>query len=97
VCYDTVGVFSSPRAAYTFKGESAGFCSCMQCLYDLTPKLTQRSALGHEKVSVLDGGLPRWIAEGNEVETGSPEAVAESEYTGATDPTRHAKSEFLIA
>lgn len=40
VVYDTVGVFSSPRTAVTFK------------------------AMGHAKVSVLDGGLPRWIAEG---------------------------------
>ncbi|KAL1408507.1 hypothetical protein Q8F55_005319 [Vanrija albida] len=46
VVYDTIGVFSSPRGAYTFK------------------------TFGHDKVSVLDGGLPRWIAEGGEVEVG---------------------------
>ena len=27
---------------------------------------------GHPHISVLDGGLPRWIAEGHEVENGAP-------------------------
>jgi thiosulfate/3-mercaptopyruvate sulfurtransferase len=35
---------------------------------------------------VLDGGLPRWIAEGNEVETADIADVGESEYTGAKEP-----------
>lgn len=48
VFYDTAGVFSSPRAAFTFK------------------------AYGHEKVSILDGGLPRWIAEGNQIDETAP-------------------------
>jgi thiosulfate/3-mercaptopyruvate sulfurtransferase len=29
-------------------------------------------AMGHEKTFVLDGGLPKWIAEGHPVETGWP-------------------------
>ncbi|ORY25659.1 Rhodanese-like domain-containing protein [Naematelia encephala] len=58
VCYDTVGVFSSPRAVYTFK------------------------ALGHDKVSALDGGLPRWIAEGGETEIGESADFGEGEYKG---------------
>lgn len=40
VCYDTTGLFSSPRTAFTF------------------------AAFGHERISVLDGGLPRWQSEG---------------------------------
>lgn len=28
---------------------------------------------GHDKVSILDGGLPRWIAEGGAVDVGPPE------------------------
>ncbi|GAA6044290.1 hypothetical protein JCM8097_008680 [Rhodosporidiobolus ruineniae] len=39
VFYDSQGVFSSPRAAFTFKHFS------------------------HPQVSILDGGLPRWLAE----------------------------------
>ncbi len=46
VVYDTVGVFSAPRAWWSFR------------------------AMGHDAVFVLDGGLPRWIAEGHPVETG---------------------------
>ncbi|KAH8082337.1 Rhodanese-like domain-containing protein [Filobasidium floriforme] len=45
VVYDSVGVFSAPRAAFTF------------------------DSMGHEKVSILDGGLPRWIHEGFEVDS----------------------------
>lgn len=62
VCYDSLGVFSSPRGLYTFK------------------------AFGHDKVSVLDGGLPRWIHEGEEVDTGDVGDVGRSEYTKAEGP-----------
>lgn len=31
---------------------------------------------GHERVAVLDGGLPRWIAEGRALETAAPAPVA---------------------
>lgn len=50
VVYDTHGVFSSPRTAFTF------------------------ASFGHESVAVLDGGLPRWKAEGFEIEYGAPAA-----------------------
>lgn len=30
------------------------------------------ASFGHENVSILDGGFPRWKAEGHEVEYGSP-------------------------
>ena len=29
---------------------------------------------GHEKVAVLDGGLPKWLADGHSVESGTPDA-----------------------
>ncbi|WFD27798.1 hypothetical protein MNAN1_002803 [Malassezia nana] len=44
VVYDTHGIFSSPRTAFTF------------------------AAFGHPAVSVLDGGLPAWLALGETVE-----------------------------
>jgi len=28
--------------------------------------------MGHDSIAVLDGGLPKWIAEGNRVDTGAP-------------------------
>jgi thiosulfate/3-mercaptopyruvate sulfurtransferase len=49
VVYDAHGVFSAPRAWWTFR------------------------VMGHEAVAVLDGGLPKWIAEGRPVERGWPQ------------------------
>jgi thiosulfate/3-mercaptopyruvate sulfurtransferase len=46
VAYDAVGVFSAPRAWWSFR------------------------ANGHEAAFVLDGGLPKWLAEGRPVESG---------------------------
>lgn len=62
VVYDTVGVFSSPRGAWTF------------------------SVMGHENVSVLDGGLPRYRAELGEsaLETGEPKELIPSRYPEPT-------------
>lgn len=36
---------------------------------------------GHEKAAVLDGGLPKWLAEGRATETGDAQPVAASSYT----------------
>ncbi|OAV89691.1 hypothetical protein PTTG_07121 [Puccinia triticina 1-1 BBBD Race 1] len=54
--YDSVGIFSGPRAAWLL------------------------NAYGHPKVSVLDGGLPRWIKEECPVETGAPIQPDKSDY-----------------
>ncbi|KAI9018873.1 rhodanese-related sulfurtransferase [Hyaloraphidium curvatum] len=40
---------------------------------------------GHEKVSVLDGGLPKWIAEGRPVESGEPK-VTPTRYSSNPPP-----------
>lgn len=49
VVYDTHGVFSAPRTAFTFH------------------------AFGHPAVSILDGGLPAWVAAGLPVEEAGSE------------------------
>ncbi|UZJ51910.1 hypothetical protein CBS101457_001230 [Exobasidium rhododendri] len=46
VIYDTLGIFSSPRTAFTFH------------------------AFRHGRISILDGGLPGWLAEGLPTESG---------------------------
>ncbi len=33
-------------------------------------------AMGHENISVLDGGLPKWLADGHRTETGTQRATA---------------------
>ncbi|TNC49832.1 3-mercaptopyruvate sulfurtransferase [Rubellimicrobium rubrum] len=52
VVYDSLGIFSAPRAWWTFR------------------------LMGHPTVAVLDGGLPKWRAEGRPVESGEPRPVA---------------------
>ncbi|MBV6632482.1 MAG: 3-mercaptopyruvate sulfurtransferase [Alphaproteobacteria bacterium] len=47
IAYDTVGIFSAPRAWWMFR------------------------AMGHENVSVLNGGLPAWTAAGHDLATGN--------------------------
>ncbi|KDQ13641.1 hypothetical protein BOTBODRAFT_630746 [Botryobasidium botryosum FD-172 SS1] len=37
-------------------------------------------AFGHERASVLDGGLPRWEDEGFEIESGEPQPVEKTSY-----------------
>ena len=36
---------------------------------------------GHEKAAVLDGGLPKWLAEGHTTESGDAKAAAPTSYT----------------
>lgn len=60
VLYDHLGLFSSPRVAFTFL------------------------AMGHPRVSILNGGLPAWVQAGFEVEEGEPPAKPRAvEYQGA--------------
>ncbi|TNC71839.1 3-mercaptopyruvate sulfurtransferase [Rubellimicrobium roseum] len=54
VTYDAAGLFSAPRAWWTFR------------------------LMGHERVAVLDGGLPKWRAEGQALETGEAGAAPEA-------------------
>ncbi len=46
VVYDALGLFSAPRAWWSFR------------------------AMGHEASVVMDGGLPKWLAEGRPTESG---------------------------
>lgn len=55
-------------------------------------------ALGHDKVSALDGGLPRWIAEGEEVEVGETADWGETEYAGSDKvDSSYVKCMFFLA
>ncbi|TFY72640.1 hypothetical protein EVG20_g372 [Dentipellis fragilis] len=56
ILYDSQGIFSSPRALFTFR------------------------ALGHANSSVLNGGLPRWQAEGLSTHGGPLADVEKSTY-----------------
>lgn len=51
-------------------------------------------AFQHERVFALNGGLPRWLAEGKEVESGPAIPVVEANYEmdGSFDPNRDIRS-----
>lgn len=43
-------------------------------------------AMGHDRVAVLDGGLPKWRAEGRPVKSDAPASVAPARFTPAFRP-----------
>lgn len=52
-------------------------------------------AAGHRDVSLLDGGLRAWQAEGRPVATGAPPSVVRGSFTPKLDPSRVATAEFI--
>ncbi|TFK23124.1 thiosulfate sulfurtransferase [Coprinopsis marcescibilis] len=56
VIYDSQGVFSSPRALFTFR------------------------SFGHEKSSIINGGLPQWVDEGLPIQVDAPSKPKAVEY-----------------
>ena len=45
-------------------------------------------AFGHEDVAVLDGGLPKWVAEGRPTERGEPAPAPPARFTARLDASR---------
>lgn len=66
VVYDSLGIFSAPRGAFTFTVSLHQSCYRLCSIYRYIVNCLQ--AMNHEKVSVLDGGLPRYRAEGHELD-----------------------------
>ncbi|KAF5377553.1 hypothetical protein D9615_005200 [Tricholomella constricta] len=55
-------------------------------------------SFGHHRSSVLDGGLPAWLAEGLPMESGSPSPVQTTEYPTPTIQTKSLRSyEQIVA
>jgi len=52
-------------------------------------------SFGHEKSSVLDGGLPRWEAEGLPTETGPAKEIPKSAYPVPSLATENIRSEYF--
>jgi thiosulfate/3-mercaptopyruvate sulfurtransferase len=52
-------------------------------------------SFGHEKSSVLDGGLPRWEMEGLPTETGPAKEISKSKYPPPTLVSENLRSEFM--
>jgi len=55
------------------------------------------SYLGHERVYVLDGGLPAWQASGHDVETGPPPPTGAAPYVGSPNPDVLAQRDEVLA
>lgn len=52
--------------------------------------------LGHERVSLLDGGLRAWIEEGFPIERGPPATPAPATFEPTWNPARTASAEWLM-
>ncbi|BEI88543.1 uncharacterized protein CcaverHIS019_0112610 [Cutaneotrichosporon cavernicola] len=70
---DAAGKLGITRHTHVVLYDSVGLFSAPRGLFTF-------KAFGHDKVSVLDGGLPAWIDEGGDVEQGPPEAFKTAEY-----------------
>lgn len=53
--------------------------------------------MGHDAVAMLDGGLPRWRAEGFAVETGGAREAAPAAFEARFRPERHACADDVAA
>ncbi len=73
VIYDTVGIFSAPRAWWTFR------------------------LMGQHDVAVLDGGLPKWRAEGRETKGASAAAVLQDPWGARSHLARMVRSMAEVA
>lgn len=73
VCYDAMGIFSSPRAWWTFK------------------------IMGHDKVVVLDGGLPQWLKENRKTQAAFSSAKTENTFKANFRPEMLYSIEQVIA
>ena len=56
--------------------------------------------LGHRRVSLLNGGIQNWVAQGHAVDTGAAEAAAPTRdaagFTPAVTPRRHASADWIL-
>ncbi|WP_172295400.1 sulfurtransferase [Pseudoruegeria sp. HB172150] len=52
--------------------------------------------LGHQNVSVLDGGLTAWTKAGGPLATGQAEAAEPGAFTAALMPRRHATADWIL-
>lgn len=83
-----------------------GFTTC-KALLQLTIKMLRYDAhgvfsspralfmfrsYGHQKSSIINGGLPRWIAEGLPTESGSPTGLKKTQYPTPSLDTRSVRS-----
>lgn len=69
VVYDTQGAFSAPRTVFTFFVSRISHVDGYYCIM----KRFYIQAYGHEKVSLVDGGLYRAADEGVQLDFGPPQ------------------------
>jgi thiosulfate/3-mercaptopyruvate sulfurtransferase len=63
--------------AYEFSGMASAACRAWWMF----------RVFGHDKVAVLDGGLPKWLAEGRKVESGAPPSAPPKSFVAGYRPS----------
>jgi thiosulfate/3-mercaptopyruvate sulfurtransferase len=61
--------------------DAAGLFSAARCWWMF-------KVFGHDKAAVLDGGLPKWLAENRAVDSGASKAPAAGDFNAHFDPAR---------
>jgi len=80
VVYDTRGIFSSCRVYWTFKVTRGSRTVSFFFAPPNTNPLRLLQVFGHDKVSILSGGLPDWLAENNPTALGPVDPVVSTLY-----------------
>jgi thiosulfate/3-mercaptopyruvate sulfurtransferase len=91
-------IFAEACESYGISPESHVVFYDTHGIFSSPRALLMFKAFGHKKASILNGGLPRWEVEGNEVESGTPPPATPSKYptpTFAYDWIRD--YEFIVA
>ncbi len=69
-------------------------------VYGASPVVAARAfftldAMGHPRVTILDGGLRAWRAEGRPIETGAAKAATPGQFTPVLNPARLASAQLI--
>jgi thiosulfate/3-mercaptopyruvate sulfurtransferase len=80
--------FASDMQALGVSNKSHVVCYDAAGLFSAARLWWMLKSFGHNNVSVLDGGLPKWLRDGFAVETGAAEVKQSTGFSAKLDPTK---------
>jgi thiosulfate/3-mercaptopyruvate sulfurtransferase len=79
----TAGVFEEHMSDLGVSNASRIVCYDQQGIFSAPRAWWMLRLFGHDQVAVLDGGLPKWTAEGRALQSGAPAPVAPARFRAA--------------